>query len=52
MIVNEINKYVTEMTEETQDDQAEDHSYIATVAERQRRENTWVLMINSSGMDP
>ena len=49
MIVNEINKYVTEMTEETQDDQAEDHSYIATAAERQRRENTWVLMLNGSG---
>ena len=49
MIVNEINKYVTEMTEETQDDQAEDHSYIATAAEQQRRENTWVLMLNSSG---
>ena len=52
LIVNEFNKCVTEMTEETQDDQAEDHSYIATAAERQRRENTWVLMLNSSGMDP
>ena len=41
-----------EMAEETQDDQAEDHSYIATAAERQRRENTWVLMLNSSGTDP
>ena len=28
---------------------AEDHSYIATAAERARRENTWVLVLNSSG---
>ena len=27
---------------------AEDHSYIATAAERTRRENTWVLVFNSS----
>ena len=27
---------------------AEDHCYIAT-AERARRENTWVLVLNSSG---
>ena len=28
---------------------AEDHSYIATAAERARRENTWVLVLDSSG---
>ena len=28
---------------------AEHHSCIATVAERNRRENTWVLVLNSSG---
>ena len=28
---------------------AEDHSYVATAAERTRRENTWVLVLNSSG---
>ena len=28
---------------------AGDHSYIATAAERARRENTWVLVLNSSG---
>ena len=28
---------------------AEDHSYIATAAERARRENTPVLVLNSSG---
>ena len=28
---------------------AEEHSYIATAAERTRRENTWVLALNSSG---
>ena len=28
---------------------AEDHSYIATAAERARRKNTWVLVLNSSG---
>ena len=28
---------------------AEDHSYIATAAERARRGNTWVLVLNSSG---
>ena len=28
---------------------ADDHSYIATAAERARRENTWVLVLNSSG---
>ena len=28
---------------------AECHSYIATAAERTRRENTWVLVLNSSG---
>ena len=28
---------------------AEDHSYIAAAAERARRENTWVLVLNSSG---
>ena len=28
---------------------AEDHSYIATAAERVRREYTWVLVLNSSG---
>ena len=28
---------------------AEDHSFIATGAERTRRENTWVLVLNSSG---
>ena len=27
---------------------AEDHSYIATAAERARRENTWILVLNSS----
>ena len=28
---------------------AEDHSYIATAAERIRRENTWVFVLSSSG---
>ena len=28
---------------------AKDRSYIATAAERARRENTWVLVLNSSG---
>ena len=28
---------------------AEDHSYIATASERFRRENAWVLVLNSSG---
>ena len=28
---------------------AEDHSYVATTAERARRENTWVIVHNSSG---
>ena len=28
---------------------AEDHSYVATAAERARRENTWVFVLNSSG---
>ena len=28
---------------------AEDHSFIATAAERFRRENTWVFVLNSSG---
>ena len=28
---------------------AEGHSYIAAAAERARRENTWVLVLNSSG---
>ena len=28
---------------------AEDHSCIARAAERTRRENTWVLVLNSSG---
>ena len=30
---------------------AEDHSHIATAAERARRENTWVLMLVSSAMN-
>ena len=28
---------------------AEDHSYMATAEERKRRENSWVLVLNSSG---
>ena len=28
---------------------AEDHSYVATAAERARRENTWVVVLHSSG---
>ena len=28
---------------------AEDHSFLATASERFRRENAWVLVLNSSG---
>ena len=39
----------TELVSRLDEIAAEDHSNIATAAERARRENTWVLVLDSSG---